>query len=39
VWVGACAGSQLDLPDYKDQDVFVEKLMTAIQECGSFDRV
>lgn len=30
---------KLDLPDYPDQNHFVEKLMTAIQECGTFDRV
>ena len=31
--------SKLDLPDYQDQALFVEKFMKAIQECGTFDRV
>ena len=30
---------KLDLPDYPDQDMFVSKLMKAIQECATFDRV
>ena len=30
---------KLDLPDYQDQALFVEKFMKAIQECGTFDRV
>lgn len=30
---------KLDLPDYSDQGLFVEKLMKSIQECGTFDRV
>lgn len=30
---------KLDLPDYPDQETFVGKLMKAIQECASFDRV
>ena len=30
---------KLDLPDYKDQSIFQTKLMQAIQECGTFDRV
>ena len=29
----------MDLPDYQDQALFVEKFMKAIQECGTFDRV
>jgi len=29
---------KLDLPDYPDQSIFVEKLMKAIQECATFDR-
>ena len=31
--------NKLDLPDYQDQALFVEKFMKAIQECGTFDRV
>mmetsp|Transcript_14930 Transcript_14930/g.30678 ORF Transcript_14930/g.30678 Transcript_14930/m.30678 type:complete len:293 (+) Transcript_14930:275-1153(+) len=31
--------SKLDLPDYKDQALFEGKLMKAIQECATFDRV
>jgi hypothetical protein len=30
---------KIDVPDYKDQSVFVSKLMKAIQECSTFDRV
>ena len=31
--------NKLELPDYQDQALFVEKFMKAIQECGTFDRV
>ena len=31
--------NKLDLPDYQDQALFVEKCMKAIQEYGTFDRV
>ena len=31
--------NKLDLPDYRDQALFVEKFMKAIQEYGTFDRV
>ena len=30
---------KLDLPDYSDQGIFQAKLMKAIRECGTFDRV
>jgi len=30
---------KLDLPNYNDQTIFIDKLMKAIQECGTFDRV
>ena len=29
----------MDLPDYQDKALILEKLMKAIQECGTFDRV
>ena len=31
--------TKMDLPDYQDKALFVEKFMKAIQECGTFDRV
>lgn len=29
----------IDVPDYADENEFITKLMTAVLECGTFDRV
>ena len=29
----------VDVPDYDSEEEFITKLMTAILECGTFDRV